>query len=573
MSSSAGSKSLMKRILLTLLPLLCATAGFACTNLIVGKDASVDGSVICTYNCDGFGFAGSLRSTPAGRHAPGEKIAIRSWGRGPVRGYVDQVEYTYNVIGYINEKQVSIVETTFGGREELQNPEGILDYDSMIHLALERSASAREAIRVMAGLLAEYGYNATGESLSVCDKNEAWIFEFIGKGPGRKGAVWVAVRIPDDCISAHANICRIRQFPQARKIDKKLGFYEVEGQSMYAADAISFAREMGYFSGRDEDFSFRDAYCPISFEKVRYADARVWSFFRHHSDPAEMDKYLPYINGDFATCDHLPLWIKPVRKVSVRDIMNDMRDHYEGTPLDMTADISAGPWSSPYRPLPMSWESEDGTKYFRERAIGTQQSGFTLVSHLRGWLPDAVGGVMYFNCDDASMVAYVPVYCCVNDVPAPFRPENNISNTFSEKSAFWMNNFVANMVYPRYSAMIGDLREAQQSLEDFYASEQDSVAAAVAKLTPRETVAYLTQKTASYADMMMQRWDVLARLLIVKHNDQIMKPSKDGRVIPGRYTEPGYDRSFYEAIGRDTGERYKSKTGNAKDLNRLNDVL
>ena len=573
MSSSAGSKSLMKRILLTLLPLLYATAGFACTNLIVGKDASVDGSVICTYNCDGFGFAGSLRSTPAGRHAPGEKIAIRSWGRGPVRGYVDQVEYTYNVIGYINEKQVSIVETTFGGREELQNPEGILDYDSMIHLALERSASAREAIRVMAGLLAEYGYNATGESLSVCDKNEAWIFEFIGKGPGRKGAVWVAVRIPDDCISAHANICRIRQFPQARKIDKKLGFYEVEGQSMYAADAISFAREMGYFSGRDEDFSFRDAYCPISFEKVRYADARVWSFFRHHSDPAEMDKYLPYINGDFATCDHLPLWIKPVRKVSVRDIMNDMRDHYEGTPLDMTADISAGPWSSPYRPLPMSWESEDGTKYFRERAIGTQQSGFTLVSHLRGWLPDAVGGVMYFNCDDASMVAYVPVYCCVNDVPAPFRPENNISNTFSEKSAFWMNNFVANMVYPRYSAMIGDLREAQQSLEDFYASEQDSVAAAVAKLTPRETVAYLTQKTASYAEMMMQRWDVLARLLIVKHNDQIMKPSKDGRVIPGRYTEPGYDRSFYEAIGRDTGERYKSKTGNAKDLNRLNDVL
>ncbi len=571
MSSSAGSKSLMKRILLTLLPLLCATAGFACTNLIVGKDASVDGSVICTYNCDGFGFAGSLRSTPAGRHAPGEKIAIRSWGRGPVRGYVDQVEYTYNVIGYINEKQVSIVETTFGGREELQNPEGILDYDSMIHLALERSASAREAIRVMAGLLAEYG--ATGESLSVCDKNEAWIFEFIGKGPGRKGAVWVAVRIPDDCISAHANICRIRQFPQARKIDKKLGFYEVEGQSMYAADAISFAREMGYFSGRDEDFSFRDAYCPISFEKVRYADARVWSFFRHHSDPAEMDKYLPYINGDFATCDHLPLWIKPVRKVSVRDIMNDMRDHYEGTPLDMTADISAGPWSSPYRPLPMSWESEDGTKYFRERAIGTQQSGFTLVSHLRGWLPDAVGGVMYFNCDDASMVAYVPVYCCVNDVPAPFRPENNISNTFSEKSAFWMNNFVANMVYPRYSAMIGDLREAQQSLEDFYASEQDSVAAAVAKLTPRETVAYLTQKTASYAEMMMQRWDVLARLLIVKHNDQIMKPSKDGRVVPGRYTEPGYDRSFYEAIGRDTGERYKSKTGNAKDLNRLNDVL
>ena len=563
----------MKHILLTVVSLLIAATGFACTNLIVGKNASVDGSVICTYTCDGFGFAGSLRSTPAGRHLPGEKVAIRTWGRGPVRGYVDQVEYTYNVIGYINEKQVSIVETTFGGREELQNRDGILDYDSLIHLALERSATAREAIRVMAGLLAEYGYNATGESLSVCDKDEAWIFEFIGKGPGRKGAVWVAVRIPDDCISAHANISRIRQFPQARKMDKALGFYQVEGQCMYAPDVISFAREMGYFSGKDADFSFRDAYCPITFEKVRYADARVWSFFRHHSDPAEMDKYLPYIDGDFESCDHLPLYIKPVRKVSVRDIMQDMRDHYEGTPLDMTADMSAGPWSSPYRPLPMSWETEDGTKFFRERAIGTQQSGFTLVSHLRGWLPDAVGGVMYFNCDDASMIAYVPVYCCVNDVPEAFRPENNPNDVFSEKSAFWMNNFVANMVYPRYSALIGDLREAQRELEDFYAAEQDGVVEAVAGLMPRETVAYLTQKTAGYTRLMMERWDALARLLIVKHNDQIVKPSKDGRIVPGRYDTPGYDRQFYEAIGRDTGDRYKSKTGNAKDLNRLNDVL
>ncbi len=546
----------MKHLFLALLPLLIATAGFACTNLIVGKDASVDGSVICTYNCDGFGFAGSLRSTPAGWHQTGEKIAIRSWGRGPIRGYVDQVDFTYNVIGYINEKQVSIVETTFGGREELRNPEGILDYNSMMQLALERSATAREAIQVMAGLLAEYGYNATGETLSVCDKNEAWIFEFIGKGPGRKGAVWVAVRIPDDCISAHANISRIRQFPQARKIDKALGFYQVEGQSMYAADVISFAREMGYFSGKDADFSFRDAYCPITFEKVRYADARVWSFFRHHCDTAEMDQYLPYINGDFEACDHLPLYIKPSQKVSVRDIMNDMRDHYEGTPLDMTADVSAGPWSSPYRPLPMSWETEDGTKYFRERAIGTQQSGFTLVSHLRGWLPDAVGGVMYFNCDDASMVAYVPVYCCINEVPEAFRPENNPNDVFSEKSAFWMNNFVANMVYPRYSAMIGDLRQVQQELEDFYASEQDAVVEAVAGLTPRETVAYLTQKSAAYTKLMMQRWDALARLLIVKHNDQIAQPSEGGVVVPGRRTSPAYAPAFIDAVKAQTGDRY-----------------
>ena len=415
---------------------LFSTESSACTNIIVGKAASVDGSVICTYNCDGFGFSGSMKYTPAGYHEKGEKIAIRTWGSGPIKGYVDQVDYTYGVIGYINDQQVSIVETTFGGRDELQNPEGILDYDTVMHLALERSSSARQAIKVMADLLQEYGYNQTGETITVCDTEEAWIFEVIGKGPGRKGAVWVAVRIPDDCISAHANISRIRDFPQAKKIDKELGFYNVDGECMYSSDVISFAREMGYFSGKDSDFSFRDAYCPISFEKVRYADARVWSFFRHHYNTDEIDAYLPYINGEFDKCDHLPLYIKPDKKLSVRDVMNDMRDHYEGTPLDMTADMSAGPWGMPIRPRPMNFTSSEGGTYFMERPIGTQQSGFTLVSQLRGWLPDPVGGIMYFNCDDASMVAYVPVFCGMTDVPEAFRSENNPHNEFSWKSAF-----------------------------------------------------------------------------------------------------------------------------------------
>ena len=517
----------------------------ACTNLIVGKAASVDGSVICTYNCDGYGFAGSMSRTPGGRHEPGEKIAIRAWGRGDVRGYVDQVEYTYDVIGYINEKQVSIVETTFDGRLELQNREGLLDYDTMIHLGLERAATARDAIIIMTDLLQEYGYNSTGETITVCDKNEAWILEIMGKGPGVKGAVWVAVRIPDDCISAHANISRIRQFPLK---DPK--------NCIYAKDVISFAREKGYFSGKDEDFSFRDAYCPLTFENVRYADARVWSFFRHHvADVAEMDKYLPYINGQFDVCDHLPLYIKPDKKVSVRDIMNDMRDHFEGTALDMTADMSAGPWSSPYRPLPMNWEI-DGKKYFRERAIGTPQSGFTLVSQLRGWLPDDVGGIMYFNCDDANMIAYVPVYCGAQEVPDAFRRENNLSNEFSEKSAFWVNNVVANMIYPRYSVMIGDLRDAQKELEDFYAADQEQVIKDTEKMTKREKAAYLTNKTNAYTKQMMQRWDKLFRLIAVKHNDQIVKPSENGVVIQGQRSTPGYDQQFREAIGKSTGDRY-----------------
>ncbi len=530
----------------------------ACTNLIVGKAASVDGSVICTYNCDGYGFAGSMYRTPGGRHEPGEKIAIRGWGNnGAVKGYIDQVEYTYDVIGYINEKQVSIVETTFDGRLELQNPEGLLNYDTMIHLGLERAATARDAIIIMTDLLQEYGYSSTGETITVCDKNEAWMLEIMGKGPGRKGAVWVAVRIPDDCIAAHANISRIRQFPLK---DPK--------NCLYSKDVISFAREKGYFSGKDEDFSFRDAYCPLTFENVRYADARVWSFFRHHvADVAEMDQYLPYINGQFDVCDHLPLYIKPDKKVSVRDIMNDMRDHFEGTPLDMTADMSAGPWSSPYRPLPMNWEV-NGKKYFRERAIGTPQSGFTLVSQLRGWLPDDVGGIMYFNCDDANMIAYVPVYCGVQEVPEAFRRENNLSNEYSEKSAFWVNNVVANMIYPRYSVMIGDLRDAQTELEDFYAADQEQVLKDVEKLTKREKAAYLTNKTAAYTKQMMERWDKLFRLIAVKHNDQIMKPSENGVVIQGQRSTPGYDQQFREAIAKGTGDRYVMPE-NAEDIKSL----
>ncbi len=536
--------------------LLASAPADACTNLIVGKNASVDGSVICTYNCDGFGFASPLTLSLPGRHAPGEMITLRGWGGGDQLRQIRQADYTYGVVGLMNEHQVSIVETTWDGREELRNPEGYFDYFSLMGIALQRSASAREAIAVMHQLVQEYGYNSTGESFAVCDPEEAWIMELIGKGPGRKGGVWVAMRVPDDAICAYANASRIRQFPQARKADKKLGFCIVEGECMYSADVISFAREMGYYDGPDKEFSFREAYGPLDWSAIRYCEARVWSFFRHHTDPAVMDGYLPFLNGELSVCDALPLWIVPKEKVSVRDIMNDMRDHYEGTALDMTADVSAGPWASPYRNQPVNFKASDGTEMFRERPIGCQQSGMTMVCQMRSWLPDAVGGVTYFNMDDASMVAYVPVYCGINRIPDPFRRENNDIREFSTESAFWMCNFVANMVYPRYSAMIGDLREAQTELEDFYAADQKEVEEKAAALTAGERTEYLTGKTLAYTDRMMKRWDKLARLLIVKHNDQIAQPSEGGVVVPGRRTSPAYAPAFIDAVKAQTGDRY-----------------
>ena len=529
----------------------------ACTNLIIGKKASADGSVICTYNCDGFGFASSLAYHRPGKHEPGEMIALRGFFPGSETHYIPQAPYTYAVVGLMNEKQVSIVETTWGGRRELRNREGWLDYFTLMDLALQRSASAREAIAVMNNLVNEYGYNETGESFAICDKDEAWIMELIGKGEGRKGAVWVARRLPDDCITAYANSSRIQQFPQAKKIDKKLGFYVTpDGETMYSADCISFAREMGYFTGADKDFSFREAYGPLDFSAIRYCEARVWSFFRHHYNTEVMDSYLPFLNGDLSQTDHLPLWIKPDAPLTYRDIQNDMRDHYEGTALDMTADLSAGPWASPYRNQPVNFKSSDGTDMFRERPIGCQQSGMTMVCRMRSWLPDALGGITYFNLDDATMVAYVPVYCGINRIPDAFRAENNSVTEFSFDSAFWMNNWVANMVYPRWSAMIGDLQDAQKELEDYYEADQAEVEQKAANMTAGELTDFLTGKTFAYTDKMMNRWDKLAKFLIVKHNDQIMRPSKDGEIVRGRHTSPAYSPVFIDAVKAQTGSRY-----------------
>ena len=545
----------MKKLFMTAVTLLAAiTSSMACTNLIVGKAASADGSVIVSYSADSYGMYGYLCHYSAAVHAPGTWREVYDWETGRYTGRIPEAAQTYNVIGNINEHQVTIAETTFGGREELVNPEGIIDYGSLIYIALQRSKTAREAIDVMTSLVEEYGYNSSGESFSIADPNEVWIMEMIGKGPERKGAVWVAIRIPDDCISAHANQSRIRQFPLK---DKK--------NCLYSKDVIKFAREMGYFDGKDSEFDFADAYCPADFGGLRYCDARVWSYFNMFAD-ADMYEYLPWAMGD-ASATPMPLYIQPKQKVSVRDVQNAMRDHYEGTPLDITQDLGAGPWSMPYRPSPLSFKVDDKT-YFNERPISTQQTAFTFVSQMRSELPNAIGGVLWFGTDDANMAVFTPVYCCTNVVPECYKREKADAVTFSAESAFWLFNMVSNMVYPRYSALIGDLKKVQQACEDAFAADQASVEAKAQELyndNPPKAVAMLTQYTAETAMSTMQAWGNLAKFLIVKHNDMVVKPEENGvfkRIETGEAVSPvrnGYPEHFNRRIANETGERYLMK--------------
>ena len=545
----------MKKLFLTVVTMLAAiTSGMACTNLIVGKAASADGSVIVSYSADSYGMYGYLCHYPAAVHAEGTWREILDWESGRYTGRIPEAAQTYNVIGNINEYQVTIAETTFGGREELVNPEGIIDYGSLIYLALQRSKTAREAIDVMTSLVEEYGYNSSGESFSIADPNEVWIMEMIGKGPGRKGAVWVAIRIPDDCIAAHANQARIRQFPLK---DKK--------NCLYSKDVIKFAREMGYFDGKDSEFDFADAYCPADFGGLRYCDARVWSYFNMFAD-ADMNEYLPWAMGD-ASATPMPLYIQPKQKVSVRDVQQAMRDHYEGTPLDITGDVGAGPWSMPYRPSPLSFKVDDKS-YFNERPISTQQTAFTFVSQMRSELPNAIGGVLWFGTDDANMAVFTPVYCCTNVVPECYKREMADAVTFSEKSAFWLFNMVSNMVYPRYSALIGDLKKVQQGCEDAFAQNQATVEAKAMELyndNPPKAVAMLTKYTDETAMSTMAAWGNLAKFLIVKHNDMVVKPEENGvfkRTETGEGVSPvrtGYPEHFNRRIAKETGDRYLMK--------------
>ena len=544
-----------RRLAMTVATIFAAVTGaMACTNLIVGKAASADGSVIVSYSADSYGMYGYLCHYPAAVHAEGTMREIYDWESGTYWGRIPEAPQTYNVIGNINEFQVTIAETTFGGRDELVNPEGIIDYGSLIYLALQRSKTAREAIDVMTTLVEEYGYKSSGESFTIADPNEAWIMEMVGKGPGRKGAVWVAIRIPDDCIAAHANQARIRQFPLKDKEN-----------CLYSKDVIKFAREMGFFDGKDQDFDFADAYCPADFGGLRYCDARVWSYFNMFAD-LDMNQYLPWAMGD-TSATPMPLYVKPKQKVSVRDVQNAMRDHYEGTPFDITGDVGAGPWSMPYRPSPLSFKVDDKS-YFNERPISTQQTAFTFVSQMRDWLPNSIGGVLWFGTDDANMAVFTPVYCCTNVVPECYKREMADPVTFSEKSAFWLFNMVSNMVYPRYSALIGDLKKAQEKCEETFAANQPAIEAKAMTLhqdNPPKAVAMLTKYTAETAMSTMAAWGNLAKFIIVKHNDMVLKPEENGvfkRTETGEGVSPvrkGYPEHYNRRISKETGDRYLMK--------------
>ena len=546
----------MKKLFLTVVTLLAAiTSGMACTNLIVGKAASADGSVIVSYSADSYGMFGYLCHYPAAVHPEGAMREVYDWDSGKFLGRIPEAQQTYNVVGNINEHQLTIAETTFGGREELVNEEGIIDYGSLIYIALQRSKTAREAIDVMTSLVEEYGYYSSGESFTIADPNEVWIMEMIGKGPGRKGAVWVAIRVPDDCISAHANQARIRQFPLKDKENCR-----------YSKDVIKFAREMGYFDGKDSEFDFASAYCPADFGGLRYCDARVWSYFNMYAD-LDMNEYLPWAMGD-ASATPMPLFVKPKQKVSVREVQAAMRDHYEGTPLDITQDLGAGPWSMPYRPSPLSFKV-DGVEYFNERPISTQQTAFTFVSQMRSWMPNAVGGVLWFGTDDANMAVFTPVYCCTNDVPECYDVNTADAVTFSEKSAFWLFNMVSNMVYPRYSALIGDLKKAQKTAEDAFESNQPNVETKALKLhseNPAKAVEMLTKYTGEMAQSTMEAWGNLAKFLIVKHNDMVVKPTEEDGTFKRTETSygaspvrPGYPEHFNRRVVKETGDRYLIK--------------
>lgn len=525
--------------------------GWACTNLIVGKKASADGSVIVSYSADSYGMFGYLCHYPAATHPAGTMREIYDWDSGKYLGKIKEARQTYNVIGNMNQYQVTIGETTFGGRPELVDPTGIMDYGSLIYVALQRSRTAKEAIKVMTELVKEYGYYSGGESFTIADPNEVWIMEMVGKGPGVKGAVWVAVRIPDDCIAAHANQSRIHTFDMNDK-----------DNCLYAPDVISFAREKGYFNGANKDFSFADAYCPLDFSGLRACEARVWSYYNMFNK--ELGKaYLPYIQGQSKKA--MPLYIKPEKKLSVRDVQQAMRDHYEGTPLDITNDLGAGPFHSPYRLSPLTFQV-DGQEYFNERPISTQQSAFAFVAQMRSDMPDAIGGVLWFGLDDANMTVFTPVYCNTDRVPASYAQGEGDCVTFSWNSAFWIYNWVADMIRPRYSQMIGDMKAVQKSLEDTYEQAQPGIESQALKLyseNPQKAKDFLTDYTSMAAQTAVDSWKKLGEFLIVRYNDGVVKRMKDGRLErpatgnTAPLDRPGYPQDFLNELVKVTGDRYK----------------
>ncbi|MDP4208442.1 MAG: C69 family dipeptidase [Bacteroidota bacterium] len=545
----------MRKIVLFLGLNLCFfvfyTSVEACTNYIVTRGASADGSVMVTYAADSHVLYGELYHYPARNYPNGSMLNVVEWDTGKPLGKIKQARHTYNVIGNMNEFQVTIGETTFGGREELVDTSAIIDYGSLIYIALQRSKSARQAIHVMTSLVAEYGYASEGESFSVADKNEAWILEMVGKGSGRKGALWVARRIPDGYVSGHANQARITSFP-----------LNDTTECLYAPDVISLAKEKGYFKGEDKDFSFADAYAPLNFESVRFCEVRVWSMFRKVN--SDMERYFDYVKGSNIQ-NRLPLWVKPDKKVTLQDMMGFMRDHLEGTELDMTKDPGAGPFGLPYRWRPLTWKV-DSVEYCNERATATQQTGFSFVAQCRSWLPDKIGGIIWFGVDDAASTVYSPMYTCMTKVPQTFAVGNGDMLTYSDNSAFWVFNYVANFCYLRYNVMIEDVKKVQSVLESTYinnTSKVDKKALSLYRTNPAEAVKYLTGYSVNAGNQTVYRWKELSHYLLVKYIDGNIKKEKDGKFLRNKYNmpvaplQPGYPDTWLRKIVEGTGNKLR----------------
>lgn len=550
----------------------------ACTNFLVTRGASVDGSTMITYSADSHVRYGELYRRRGGEWPAGTTVKLFDRGTARPLGEVPQAARTYDVIGFMNENQVAIGESTFGGRKELEDRTGIVDYGSLMFLSMDRARTAREAIRVIAELVAEHGYASTGESFSIGDPDEVWIMELIGKGTDLvfdrklrkevnrdKGAAWVAIRIPDGHISAHANHARITTFPLAngttsitsRELEK---LSDPAVEVVYSHDVVEFARRKGYFSGRDEDFSFADAYAPMDFGAARFCEARVWSFFKDFC--TGMDRWVDHVKGrDLA--NRMPLSVKPDRRLSVRDVMEAKRDHFQGTDLDLRTDPGAGPFGLPYRWRPLTWEHE-GKTYVNERSTATQQTGFSYVAQMRKGLPAPVGGILWFGVDDAASTVYMPMYCGITRVPASLAEGNGDLLSHSDTSAFWTFSKVANFSYLRYDLMSRDVRRVQEELETKFLAQVPAIDAAALALLEKEPARareLLTDYASAAAAETMRRWEELFRYLLVKYIDGNVKKERDGRFernewgFPAPPEHPGYPESWKRLVAGETGDR------------------
>lgn len=528
----------MKKIYLILALCSAWVAGMACTNFLVGKDASVDGSTMISYAADSYALYGFLHFVPAADHAEGAVREVKDWDTGKPLCTIPQVPHTYNVVGNMNEHQLAIGETTWGGRPELENGEGI-DYGSLIYIALERCKTAREAIKCMTDLVAEYGYASSGETFSIADPNEVWLMELIGKGKVEKGAVWVATRVPDDCIAAHANQARFTT----------INFKDKENW-MWSKDVVSFALKQGYFEGKDKDFNFQEAYAPYDFSGLFVCEARVWSFFRKFSN--DMDKYFDFASGKtFVETggkyagERMPLYIKPNHKVSAQELKNCMRDQYEGTPLDITQGPDAGPWNSKLRYGSLGFKL-DSVQYWFERPIATQQTAWSFVAQMRGYESAKAGGILWFGVDDAASTVYVPMYSTITEVPECFKEGNGDMYNYSPTSAWWTYNIVANWAYTKYSAMMPDIKKVQAAWEDKFNAQVEAIDAQVANMDAAHATEFLTKYSCAQAQESTAAWKELGIYLFVKYLDGQERKEKDGEFLRNAYGEPeGPNRTPY----------------------------